>query len=277
MNTKTLLALLLAVAALTVGCGGDFDPPSRINSLRPHALRATPPYLDPAPTAKTKLDALVVGATAGAELCHAWGLCAFPVNRNGTYSCAAPSLLVPLSTGPTAEINASHLAQLAAAAAKLAGSRGPNGQQVERRAPSTAFAGGLTVQFAVAEKSAMGGECPSDIRAFLDVGCTDPQKCVRGQKTLRLRSEGPLNPEITELDVRWQDGLANLTPSWNSSSETALFSWFTTAGVFAKERSFDDVPANALSLGDATRADVWVVVRDGQGGVGWAAAAVLKQ
>ena len=79
-----------------------------------------------------------------------------------------------------------------------------------------------------------------------------------------------------------------LTPQWSEDSveaivktgidgpvkEGLLMSWFSTAGDFKKQRSYDDVPENTLKLaasdGDKTGVvQVWVVVRDGRGGIGW--------
>lgn len=86
-------------------------------------------------------------------------------------------------------------------------------------------------------------------------------------------------------------GAVNITPLWDSESqevigpnpdptksgvlrETMLFSWFSTAGDYDKQRSYDEVPENAFLPPDyggkvSQTARLWVVVRDGRNGTAW--------
>ena len=265
-NAWKTLSIITATLVMAGGCAGEFDPPSLVNSLRPLAIRADPPKIDPA--VATKLDALVVGQTEGATLCHAWGLCGLAVQGDGRFGCADPALLVELGTAPTATIAPSDLATLLAGAKSLAppDSAAPQSEGGGAKLPA------LTVLFAVAEQEAMGGVCPGGIEAFLSPGCTDRERCVLGRKSLEVTAEARENPEITALQTDQAGDGTGLAPTWNSTTETALMSWFSTAGEFDKQRSFEDAPNNRLALPPGQGATVWLVLRDGGGGVAWASA-----
>lgn len=88
-------------------------------------------------------------------------------------------------------------------------------------------------------------------------------------------------------------GALPLTPVWDPASrdkvpagqgvaakdESLLFSWFSTGGDFEKQRSYDEVPANAFlpPTSAAKPVRIWVVVRDGRNGVDWASREVVVQ
>jgi hypothetical protein len=70
----------VAVAAMLTfgqGCGGDFDPASRVTDLRLLALRADAPYA--APGQQVHLDALAADP-AGQAITWGWGLCVNPAS-----------------------------------------------------------------------------------------------------------------------------------------------------------------------------------------------------
>ena len=85
---KAGLALSIAAAALgfAQGCGGDFDPGSRVTDLRVLAVRADAPYA--VPGQNVHLEALVVDPR-DRELNWAWGLCINPASSTAPGCVAA--------------------------------------------------------------------------------------------------------------------------------------------------------------------------------------------
>jgi hypothetical protein len=83
-----LLTLVLAASALPAGagCGGDFDPYNRLNSLRLLAIRSTP--VAPATGETTTLDALVYTTPKMTDpVLYHWTWCPLPGPANGGYQC----------------------------------------------------------------------------------------------------------------------------------------------------------------------------------------------
>src|SRR5688572_23579045 len=79
MNTSLLRALWVGVAALSTGAcaGDDFDPGSRVTSLRVLAMQADLPYAAPGET--VQLSTLSVDP-AGRPLTWAWAACVTPAS-----------------------------------------------------------------------------------------------------------------------------------------------------------------------------------------------------
>ena len=113
-----------------------------------------------------------------------------------------------------------------------------------------------------------------------------------------LRLDGIDWPEDATPVVAESDTIA-LTPLWpagdkeylgvyadptlGSRFEDLLFSWFSTAGTFSRERSADNAPQSdwqvpALAAGKTERiATLWVVLRDGRAGTHWTTRQVRVQ
>lgn len=111
---KLIPFLALAAAGVVgAGCGEDFDPYNRLNSLRVLAIAADPPI--PPPGQTTTLSALVYVPEQGASeapagVSYAWSWCPFPGSAADNYSCqitqeqlamlgAAGAALPPLDLG----------------------------------------------------------------------------------------------------------------------------------------------------------------------------------
>ena len=77
MKASLPASLVAAALAFVQGCGGDFDPGSRVTDLRVLAVRADAPYA--APGAAVHLEALVVNPSER-ELTWGWGLCVNPAS-----------------------------------------------------------------------------------------------------------------------------------------------------------------------------------------------------
>ena len=297
--TRLRMLVGCVLVASATGCGGDFAPPSLVETVRVLAIRAQPPFLPTTPSATTTLDAKVVGVGAGQALCHAWGLCLLTTTQAGAFRCADPALQLNLGTTPSVTVDFAQVMTLTlqaqAYAAKLGRSftGGPPASDNPGAAPESVP---VTVLFGVGERDSFPAGCPADIDAFLTTGCVDRERCVIGSKSLRAFTSGLAqhsNPQLTDLKVGGASttgatvieaatGALNLAPTWSPDSREArpddggapieglLMSWFSTAGAFAKQRSYDAAPSNTLTLGASDDiVTVWVVVRDGRGGVDW--------
>ena len=81
--------------------------------------------------------------------------------------------------------------------------------------------------------------------------------------------------EAPILQVTYDPASAELVSSEESVEavpEELLFSWYATSGVFERGRTAPDLMDNEFRPdGDMASADdrIWVVVRDGRGGIGW--------
>lgn len=297
----SLLALTLAAVALA-GCGSDFDPPSLVNGMRILAVRAEPPFVSPSPGASAVLEAKVVGVAPETELCHAWALCLFATSTDGKFACVDPRLQVELGTDATATATFEHLTTLYT---------GLQAYQKDNPGLASATAGvpgtlpgavgppEVKVLFAVAEAAAFGGQCPATAKAFLDQGCPDRDRCTIGYRGLTVAldpEDRHGNPAIDLLEVDGKallDGESALVagkdevpllPEWTeltpeglpvdpTATSGVVFAWFSTAGGFDQQRSYDAYPDNQWSPEGAPAGktvDVWVVARDGTGGVAWA-------
>ena len=294
---RWLVASVISVVLCGSGCSDEFSPPSLVETVRVLAVRATPPYLPTSPAETTTVDAKVVGVTPGEPLCYAWGLCLLTTQQDGSFQCLDPELQLSLGTEATAEVRFEQVTTLALQAADYLAAQGLSGTGAPPGAASDGPASQpVKLLFGIGEKSSFADGCPADITAFLKVGCEDRERCIIGSKTLRAFTSGlekHTNPTLTELTVNGEastDGAVTsvtaatlkLQPAWTPESiearpddggpknEQLLMSWFSTAGTFDKQRSFDDIPENELKL-SATDGEVtvWVVVRDGSGGVDW--------
>jgi hypothetical protein len=277
--------------------------------MRVIAVQAQPPHLPNKPGETTHLQAKIIGVPANTPMCHAWGLCLFATANNGTYSCFDNKLLVSLGQEATAVVAQQDVTKvfmggvsLAKDEPKLADRFKPDDRNDDKSdKPPRSIE--MQVLFGIAEAAAYPSGCPDDIASWLKAGCADRGRCVLGSKKLRLPATDDArhsNPKLTGLLIDNKASTVDaphpvavskdikLTPQWSEASveaiansgadgptkEGLLMSWFSTAGDFEKQRSYDDVPENTLKLaaGDGDQAGVvqlWVVVRDGRGGIDW--------
>ncbi|MCO4764106.1 MAG: hypothetical protein KC502_21525 [Myxococcales bacterium] len=293
-----VLTCMVGFGWLAGGCSDDFSPPSLIETVRVLGVRATPPFLPTTASEVTTVEAKVVGVTPGEPLCHAWGLCLLTSQQKGAFTCLDPALQLNLGTTPTVEIRFDQVMKLALQAKDYLEAKGLSDPRGSTRGASSEPPPSQPVKlmFGIGERASFAGGCPSDLTAFLKTGCEDRERCIIGSKTLRAFTSGlerHRNPTLTGLKINGKAsasgavvavpaGSLKLTPSWSADSieprpddggpktEQLLMSWFSTAGEYDKQRSFDDIPDNELSLktsdGEVT---IWVVVRDGAGGVDW--------
>ncbi len=297
MKKLLLLALLVPCA---VACTDTFRPPSLVDGLKVIAVRAQPPYVAVLSGTGSVLDAKVVGVPADEPLCHAWALCLYASSANGQFGCIDPLLQVDLGVDATASASVAAVGQLLQGLQTYSASHPGLGQPNDAtptKLPATTQAPEITVLFGVAQRAAFGGVCPATASAFLQAGCVDRDRCVIGQRSLRLaRDERDRheNPTFTGLQVAEKvqiDGASvvvttdevALSPTWKAGTvgdeatgavpaSTLLLAWYATAGTFERQRSYDAVPGNTwkADVSVATpAAEVWVVAHDALGGVAW--------
>lgn len=282
---RRIAAALLAPLFALVGCADDFAPPSLVETVRVLAARAEPPWLSVDPAHETSLKAKIAGSDLDAKMCHAWGLCLFAVADQGRLRCADPALALDLGTTATATVRGTDVTALLESAGAFAAANA-GARPASNTGGLQPAAIDISVQFGVAEARAFGGECPDSMTAWLARGCPDPERCVIGRKTLRVAfapADRHANPTLDALDAQRDGHMINLAPRWTADSrepiagtdplapdrEGLLISWFTTAGHFERERSYDADPENTLDVAATESPTVWAVVRDGRGGVDW--------
>jgi hypothetical protein len=295
------LMMCLMTSLFAIACTDDFRPPSLVDGLKVIAVRAEPPYIAATGGSGTRLEAKVVGVDPQAPLCHAWALCLFAANADGRFGCVDQRLQVDLGTDASATatvldvlrlLDGYHAFMADQPQAGLADAPTPTGPPGSSGAPE------VTVLFGVAEAAAFGGTCPASASAFLRTGCLDRDRCTIGQRSLKVAmnaADRHENPTLTSLRVvatELADGATAsvagassvaLVPTWttspspgapadSASSGEILLSWHATAGTFERQRSYDAVPGTswqAAGVPAGQPVDVWVVARDGRGGVAW--------
>lgn len=295
------LMMCLMTSLFAIACTDDFRPPSLVDGLKVIAVRAEPPYISATGGPGSRLEAKVVGVEPQAQLCHAWALCLFAANVDGHFGCVDPRLQVDLGTDASATatvldvlrlLDGYHAFRADQPQAGLAEAPTPTGPPGSSGAPE------VTVLFGVAEAAAFGGTCPATASAFLNAGCPDRDRCTIGQRSLTVAlntADRHENPTLTGLRVagtELADGATAtvagasavaLLPTWTTSpapglpadpasGSQVLLSWHATAGTFDRQRSYDAVPGNSwqgAGVPAGQPVDVWVVARDGRGGVAW--------
>lgn len=305
MSSIRSLAALLLVGLAASACSETWDPPSLVNKVRLLGIRAEPPYI-PA-SGPTTLDALAAGQTAGATLCYSWAFCPFAWSKDGAFACIDPLVQVDLGSAATAtvtpDIVMASLAQAPAVFKKLGMAQpgaSASGSSTAKDMPE------FYILLKVATADASGGSCPTDSAKALAQPCADSSNCLLGFKRLAWGispDKVNANPTIHGLNLDGVPWPADLTPTaaagdrydlkpsldladkevtgtsvdpkLGNEKETLLMSWFTTAGVYDKERTLDSAPGNVLELpslgaGQAERlVTVWLVLRDGRNGEDW--------
>jgi hypothetical protein len=281
---------------LIAGCKPDAGPPlSLISTPRVIALRGEPAEI--APGGAVTWDALTVSPTGEAAMALDWSLCRAPrpLTTNDVVSPECLSGGDSLGSGPSVMTN------VPGDACQLFGPETPPsvmGKPDPR--PVAADASGGWYQPYRADLQMTHNLGLERIRCNLAGASADVAAQFRMQYTLNQNPQ-PNPIRIAGAIADGQTIAANqpvtLTVDWPEPEHYPLFdvetqtltdrreamrvSWFTTAGELAEERtgrSGDDpaltsdnqltAPAQATT-GATTGIDVWAVLRDDRGGVGW--------
>lgn len=248
-------AALAAVALLAAGCPAGLEPQTHVGKLRVLGVRANPAELildADAGLPSTTFDALAVDPS-GAPISVRWALC---TDLSGVPS---PTLDCPGTAGldlPGGRLDLSD-PRILALASSFDGGVSEAAQALDQGVP-------LLIGFTASTQT----------------------ETLSGFQTLTLRTaaRGPANqnPQLTDLEI--PDARAGLTvaikPDFAPKDDPAehyLFSFFATDGTLAAlhttdvtstgQREDTSVDWTAPAVTGTVR--LWVVVRDGRGGIDW--------
>ena len=300
-------------AALS-GCGEDFDPFNRINTLRVLAIKADPP--SPGPGETTTLSTLVftppslMGDAGSPTITYQWSWCPLPGSANEGYPCTVSEaelqsmamqagIAVPrydLGTGPTAMLphglNPLLLMQICAGVEGL-----PQTIDCEGGFPVqiklVVKAGGdevvsvrtLRLRFGTSEPNAnprIDGLAIQLHETTLDLPITDtPEVTVPRAETSVLKAAVPIDM-VAERYLGKDD---NMQPAM--LREQLTLTWFVETGDtdeertrwveggFQAEKTFENEwTPERVKDYAAGTSRIVVVIRDNRGGVDWRSAAV---
>jgi hypothetical protein len=254
------------LAALALSCSGDLAPPELIANLRILAVRAEPP--EGVVGTEVALDALVVAPDARAAAQRAWVACVSAAGTQvGPQACAQGGTPV-----------ASCAADPEASACLLG-----SGDTATYRLPAKARAGRAAAELGQVFILLVAAEgSVADCVAALTTDGAVPDPCRISAKRIDVPAAPPATPNTnpTVGDLRFDGdkvrvtvpaGAADPTPD---GREALYLSWFVTAG--ALDTPLTDATTAAGLENTWTPAGqagtIWVVVRDGRGGQGWAVA-----
>lgn len=285
----------LVLLLLLGGCDEDERAePYQVEELRVLAIRAEPP--ESTDSTPVTFDALVVEGSG--DLTYAWRLCPFAGPAELGYPCLAdeipekdieliPEDLRPCILGETASTPSFEATPcsfdtyefILEAAAK------EQGFPLDL-SPETGLE--MSVRLQVTDET---GRTVDAIKGFAVTGSESPNSnpVLSG---VVVQEEPELEPESGDvweedeilvidleeapiLQVTYDPASAELVSSEESVEavpEELLFSWYATSGVFERGRTAPDLMDNEFRPdGDMASADdrIWVVVRDGRGGIGW--------
>jgi hypothetical protein len=295
--------LLLAVAALPLACGPDFDPYNRLTSLRVLAIQGEPPA--PAPGETTTLTPLVF-TPEPTTLTYAWSWCPFPGSATAGYPCrltqddlnalaggAAPSL--DLGSGPTAmlpnSVDPALLARLCAGepgVPQLVDCEGGFPVQIKLTVATpddeVTTVWTLRLRFDPATTPNTNPQIDG-LAATLD-GVDQPLGDMP-TVTLPRRQDTVLKAAVAEADSEVYRGKDDEGVVRDDLRERLFLSWFIESGDSKDARTgfiAGQVPLERALMNkwkpDATKdyprdtARLVVVIRDHRGGVGWRSAIV---
>jgi hypothetical protein len=240
-----LIPLLVLVAA----CSPEFEKQSRISKLRVLAVRADPPevvLVPGAPVPDVQLTALAVGPAGepveiAYALCNVLGLPAADLDCPGADG-------VPLQA--TSPVSAS--LDLGTHASELP-------------------AGVDAVQLAVGFRASSAGDSLHGF-ATLTVRTSADVRPVRNPAVLDVTADGMSLAEDGTAALR-AGSKVHLAP--RADDDGVIFSFYATAGDVEALRATAADPVVEWTLPDAAGpVQLWIVARDGRGGVGWLARTV---
>ena len=298
-NSLRLWALLplLVIAALTACDDDERSEPYQVKELRVLAIKSEP--AEATEETSVVFEALAVKGTG--ELTYEWRLCPFAGPAQLGFLCLSdelpeeelsqiPDEIKPCIVGETANTESftATLCSFDTYALILGGAAKEQGLPIELDPESglemivnlkVSDETGRQVE-AVKSFSVTKSESPNENPSLtgLVVQEEEEQEPEQGEvwsedETLQISLE-----EAPILQVTYDEDTAQsvMDPKAGDGSEAQteelLFSWYATSGVFERGRTAPDLMDNEYRPdGDeASEVDrVWVVVRDGRGGIGW--------
>ena len=258
--------VLLIVAG---ACQQQTTDRTLVDDLRVLAIRATPP--EAAPGATVQIDALVADPKGGGRaVSAAWGICT-PDFVKGVSSCAEPGRTLPAGVGTSLSFT------VGAGALDTV----PPEQQLR----------GIDLFLVVsAHADANNAEPARDVIAFKKLRVSTSPTPNRNPKLIRFAlggdGSGPYAAapgEVVELEVSATlDSYESYVDATGMQQKEGLkFSWLQTAGEYDTSINFQDADGAVrnrwIAHKGAPPATLWVVARDGRGGVAWARRDVIAK
>lgn len=243
---RRLLPLFLAV---TAACDYGFEKQSHVSKLRVLAVRADPPevvMVPGQPLPPVTLSALAVGPAGEAvemqyALCKAVGL-------------PDPALDCPGSEG------------------FLLDATSPTSAQLDLNGPLAAIPmEEPMIEVAVGFRASSAGQSLHGF-AVVTVRTSADGEPVRNPSVLGLEADGAALPEDGSGTVH-AGAIVHLTPA--ADDDEVIFSFYSTAGDLDALRATAAVPeVDWTAPAVPGPVQLWIVARDGRGGVGWLARTV---
>lgn len=252
MNALSKLGLVLALA-LTAGCVDETSDRWLLEELRVLGVKAEP--AEAAPGASVDLAALVVDPIGGADRATqiAWGVCT-PDPTLGQASCTQPGRTVPLGFGSAANLTVASDA-------------------LDGLTPEQALLGiDLFVVVAASAPAVDGVDGEDAETAFKRVRVsTDPSPNTNPRLSWFNPATAPEDGEQTLLQAAvTEESVETYEGPFGPEPETIRFSWYTTAGALDRGVTLAEPYAGELGWEAKTPATLYVVTRDGRGGIDWA-------
>jgi hypothetical protein len=297
MRHTTLLALLLAGLS-SLGCGPDFDPYNRLNSLRVLAVKSEPAA--PGPGETTTLSALVY-TPEPAVLTYAWSWCPFAGPASDGYPCRITQQELSMLTGamvPPLDLGTATTAELAnsidpmVVARLCAGEPGipqlldceggfPVQVKLSVRSPDDEVITVRTVRLRFDAAIPANGNPQIDGLTAL-VGDAEQPIGDTPTVTLPRKEKTVIKAQVPESFSETYRGKNDNGEIVDGVRERLFLSWFIESGDSDDERTgfiADQVPFERALMNKWEPADredypsdtarLFVIIRDSRGGVGW--------
>lgn len=260
MNTR-IASLTVVIASLVLAaCGEEAEPKYLVKDLTVLGVRAEPP--EAAPGAVVHLDALVGDPKGeGRPVTHEWFFCEVdPVQ--GSTSCSDESRLSPLGVGASLDVAIPDDA-LAGLPPEMAA------QGIDLFVAMRATAGDERTVIA-AKRVHVSLSITPNANPALDA-FDMPGAVLLSGGSLMVPAGSDLKVDASATDDSHQEYIGDLG---EPVIEELKFAWFLTAGTVENEITWEDEAGDASSVWTAPKnADVvttlWVVMRDGRGGIDW--------
>lgn len=279
LGSTRILALLFVVAAgqIVGACGDDFSKSSEIVDLRVLAIRADPPEIE-IPLGESfglsAVDALVVGGEG--PVTYAWTLCVVPGLLQLGVACLDESAIFELGHDPTATVLIPPLDDVLAS------------PELDELFIDLSAGFDISVGLTVTDASgkvvdavkglSLTASTDLNVNPTLD-GLTwhveddegEPLEVPRGSEPIEVS----MTAKIELAAILGDDAVETYQGLQGESQEEMLVSWFADAGEYDQERTSDANPDNGYSPPelddgeDEREVRMWVVLRDGRGGIDW--------
>jgi hypothetical protein len=306
ISWRGALALALATLALGAACGPEFDPYFRVEALRVMGVRASKPWMKPGEVAT--MDALVFSPGDG-EVTYAWSWCPFSAGSSDAYECAVSYeelqgqveglgvQILPFELGNTPSIDFPYPVPpefIRATCAALAGQEVPDFVQLPDCEKGFDVNVKLVVRAGEQEITSV-----KSVRLVIEPDGESNQNPVLMGAAVKpmgaaVASATPLTPQPPVKLARDEDfdilALFEVSSSeafvdadtGESRNESLIVSWFVQGGELDPRRNGYLPPNDTIEASNSTTwrtpimadfpedtTEVFILLRDGRGGIDW--------